>query len=225
MKEIDLKGYKGFCFFKKDDSWERACISLVCTMLNIPTIALDINDPYPKDYVPSGSVEWCLQCLGREMIPDYYPKWASKHLHRSVWKHDKWPLNQKVFIKPADRYKRFDGFKTTGSYKKKKKPPYWCSEIIQFEDEWRYYISEGKVLTGEWYSGDEINTPDAPELNIDIPKDFYGTLDFGMIHFKKLALVEAHPPFACGWYGKQNEIYVQWLIDGWNHLQNKNSAT
>lgn len=220
MKKIDLKNYKGFCFLKKDDSWERACITMVCTVHDIPHIGIDIKEPCPKDYVPSGSVEWCLQCLGLDLIPNYYPNWLSGSLHRKVWKDNKWPLGKRVFIKPADKYKRFDGFKTTGSYRKKKKPPFWCSDIVEFKDEWRYYISRGKVLTGEWYDGDEINTPEAPELNINIPKDFHGTLDFGMTNLGNLALVEAHHPFSCGWYGKSNEIYVQWLIDGWNYLQN-----
>ena len=169
--------------------------------------------------MPSGSVEWCLKSLGKNIIPNYYPEWLSNHLYRKVWKEDKWPLGKKVFIKPADKYKRFTGFETTGTYKKKKKPPYWCSEIVEFVNEWRYYISGGKVLTGEWYWGDEINTPDAPELSINIPEAFYGTLDFGITKTGNFSLVEAHHPFACGWYGKQHEIYLQWLIDGWNHLQ------
>jgi hypothetical protein len=221
MKEIDLKNYEGFCFLKKDDSWERTCISLTCAHHNIPNIGIDIKDPLPKGFIPSGSVEWCLKCLGKNIIPNYYPKWASEHLYRKVWKTDKWPLGKRVFIKPANKYKRFDGFVTTGSYKKKKKPPYRCSDIVQFTNEWRYYISEGIVLAAEWYAGDEINTPEAPFLDIHIPKDFYGTLDFGRMPFNKFALVEAHHPFSCGWYGKQHELYVQWLIDGWYHLQNK----
>jgi len=219
MKKIDLKNYKGFCFLKKDDSWERTCVSLTCALHNIPHIGIDIKDSFPEGFIPSGSVEWCLNCLERELIPDYYPEWLSESLHRKVWKDTKWPLGKKVFIKPADRYKRFTGFITTGSYKKKKKPPFWCSDVIKFVNEWRYYISAGEVLTGEWYWGDEINTPDAPELNINIPKDFYGTLDFGITTSGDFVLVEAHHPFACGWYGKQHELYVQWLIDGWSYLQ------
>jgi len=33
--------------------------------------------------------------------------------------------------------------------------------------------------------------------------------------------LEAHPPFACGWYGKNTEIYLQWIIDGWIYLKEK----
>lgn len=221
MKKIDLKGYKGFCFTKQDDSWEMKCISLVSAVQDIPNIRVNRNLPCPAGHVPSGSVEWCLESLKKDVIPNYYPEWLSDHLYRKVWKTDKWPLGKKVFIKPADKYKRFNGFKTIGTYKKKKKSPFWCSDIINFADEWRYYISKGKILTGEWYYGDEINTPDAPELDINIPEDFYGTLDFGITKTGDLALVEAHHPFACGWYGKQHEIYLQWLIDGWDYLQNK----
>ena len=31
----------------------------------------------------------------------------------------------------------------------------------------------------------------------------------------KLTLVEAHEPFSCGWYGKDYDKYVYWLIEGW----------
>jgi hypothetical protein len=74
------------------------------------------------------------------------------------------------------------------------------------------------VLTGEWYSGDEINMPDSPALDIMIPNDYFGALDFGRLRSGELALVEANSPYACGWYGKNNEIYVDWLIKGWNYL-------
>ena len=151
------------------------------------------------------------------ILPDYYPDFMSGYLNRKVYKTDKWPLGQTVFIKPADNYKRFNGFITNGGYHGKKRPPYICSEVIKFDNEWRYYISNNKVLTGEWYSGDEINAPDAPELNIKFPEGFCGAVDMGISN-NKLTLVESQHPFACGWYGKDHELYTQWLIDGWKYL-------
>jgi hypothetical protein len=127
-------------------------------------------------------------------------------------------MDKNIFVKPADKHKRFTGLITKGGYIKKKRGPYWCSEVVKFINEWRYYIANGKVLTGEWYWGDEVNTPDAPELNITIPNTFCGTLDFGTLDTGELALVEAHPPYSCGWYGKNNSLYVEWLIKGWKYL-------
>jgi len=39
-----------------------------------------------------------------------------------------------------------------------------------------------------------------------------------MLYNGKLALVEANHPFACGWYGKEHEIYLEWLSKGWEYM-------
>jgi hypothetical protein len=216
---MNLRGYKGFQFMKGDTSWECQMINIVCTLRQIPVIYVNKDDKYSGEYIPSGSVEWCLSLLdNKNIIPDYYPEWLSDYLYRNVWKTDKWPLGKEVFIKPADMYKRFTGLNTYGSTLVKENPPFICSDIVEFTNEWRYYISYGKVLCGEWYQGDEINTPDAPILDIEIPDYFCGTLDFGTLNTGEFALIEAHHPFACGWYGKNHELYAQWCIDGWDYM-------
>jgi hypothetical protein len=218
---MDLKGFKGFCLISGDLSIEAKCIIKYCLLHDIFLKKIpDKNIPCPDDLVPSGSVEWCLKSLNQPVVPDYYPEWLSAHLYRKVWKADTWPL-KKVFIKPSDRDKRFTGFVTSGTYRKKKKPPFWCSEIVRFENEWRYYISNGEILCGEWYWGDEVNTPNAPELNIDIPPKYCGAIDFGRLTTGELALVEANTSFACGWYGEEDGLYMKWLVDGWAYIKNK----
>ena len=128
-------------------------------------------------------------------------------------------MGKKIFIKPSDKNKRFTGFVTNGGYKGKKKPPYWCSEVVYFVNEWRYYIANGKVLTAEWYSGDEIDTPDAPQIDANWPEDYCNAVDFGLTKEGKIVLVEANQPFACGWYGKQHDLYTKWIIEGWNFMK------
>lgn len=216
--KIDLKKYKGFALIETE-SKESLAIIHVCALQNIHFKVLNKKEKCPIDYVPSGSVEWCLNSLGKEIKPDYYPEWAQKYLYRKIWEENNWPLGKKVFIKPSDRYKRFTGFVTTGTYKKKKKPPFICSDIVYFENEWRYYISNGKVLCGEWYWGDERGTPCALELKIEIPSTYSGALDFGEFSNGTLALIESNHPFACGWYGKDHSLYVQWIVDGWEYMQ------
>lgn len=81
------------------------------------------NNPeeVPKDFIPAGTIHWCDQFLPPDKrIPDYYPEFLSSYLYRKVWKTNEWPLNQKVFIKPSDRHKRFNGFITTGGYRRKR---------------------------------------------------------------------------------------------------------
>jgi hypothetical protein len=214
---LNLKHFKGFCTTIGDDSVEARRITAFCIIHDISHLRVKNTEPCPKNYVPSGSVEWCTLSLGYNIIPDYYPDWLQPYLYRKVWKSNKW-LMKKAFVKPADMHKRFSGKITSGSYKGKKKPPFWYSEIISFVNEWRYYISNGKVLCGEWYAGDEVNTPPAPEFTIPIPEGLCAAIDFGLTKDGKFALVEAQPPFACGWYGKDDKIYLQWVIDGWEYM-------
>jgi len=228
---IDLKGYKGFGIHETMSSESLKLISY-CLKNNIKYNIFKRHERCSEDLVPSGSVEWCTKALGKEVVPDYFPDFMKDHIHRKVWKSDKWILGEKLFVKPANRHKRFTGFITTGTYSKKKRPPLIYSEIVYFINEWRYYITDGKVIAREWYWGEDENAPkfDLYISGIKVPKNWSGTLDMGLLrrsHLKDInqwgdfALIEAHPPFACGWYGKDIEPYLQWLIDGWCYMKEK----
>jgi len=215
---MDIQGIQGFAIQSKYKGREDLAISHYCVMNKIPYKRVQNFKDIPDGFTPCGSVEWCIQILGQNITPDYYPEFLKDHLHRKIWETDKWPLGEKVFIKPSKKYKRFTGFITNGGYRGKKKGPYWCSEVVHFDNEWRYYISNGKVLTGEWYWGDEINCPDAPSIDhIEFPEGFCGAADFGM-YDGKLTLVEVNHPFACGWYGSNHELYAEWLYNGWLYM-------
>jgi hypothetical protein len=221
---LNLYNYKGFMIQGNDHSPEANNISCYCLTKDISLLNISHKDSILENYVPSGSVDWCSKILGRIVKPDYFPDWCRHLLYRNVWYSDKW-LFQKAFVKPADKHKRFVGFQTTGSYKKKKKPPFWYSDIVHFKDEFRYYITNGKIVFADWYwnednrDGEILNPPD---LNLSIPSSWCGTIDMGFLDTGELALIECHPPFACGWYGgsSNTEIYMQWLIDGWKYLNN-----
>lgn len=226
MDQADIwEGYRDIVGFALQSTSRESCdqeetaIITRCILKKIPYKRCVRPDQVPEGFIPCGTVEWCGNFLAPEKtVPDYYPDFLQDHLFRKVWKTDEWPLGRRVFVKPADRHKRFNGLVTNGGYRKKKCGPYWCSEVVSFKEEWRYYVADGEVLTGEWYDGDEINTPDAPELNVDIPADFCGALDFGLLSTGELALVEAQPPYACGWYGKDHDLYLEWLAKGWDYL-------
>jgi hypothetical protein len=172
----------------------------------------------PINYIPVGSVEWCSNFLDSSNItPNYYPEFLNKYLHRKIWRTNKWP-SENVFIKPADRYKRFAGF-VINKDNKKKRGPFWCSEVVDFVNEWRYYIASGEIIAAEWYKGDE-SEPDPPELDITFDSNYCAALDFGELSTGEIALIEAQLPFACGWYGKDYKIYAKWIIVGWNYIKN-----
>lgn len=198
---------------------EEQAIIPYCDRNGIPYKICNRESDRPEGYIPCGTVEWCEKFLTPEQsTPDYYPEFLKDYLFRKVWRADKWPLGQRVFIKPSDKHKRFIGRITDGSYRKKKRGPYWCSEVVNFVEEWRYYIADGKVLIGEWYFGDEMTQPKAPELNVSIPDGYCGALDFGRLKTGELALIEANSPYACGWYGTDHDKYVEWIIKGWAYM-------
>jgi len=219
---IDLKGFKGVAFLRNTASSipprETTRVYFYCIVHDIPFLFLNGDTICPEDYVPCGTVEWCIASLNHNVTPDYYPDWCSNYLYRQVWESDTWITGKKLFVKPADRYKRFTGFITSGKNSDKKEGPFIWSDVVDFVNEWRYYISAGNVLCSGWYWGDEVLTPDPPELPIIIPSTYYGALDFGMLSTGELALVESQHPFACGWYGRDDEAYIQWLIDGWSYM-------
>ena len=85
----------------------------------------------------------------------------------------------------------------------------------------------GKVTCAYWYKGrdsdeeSDNNRYYAPSLDIDWPADYCGAVDLGLLDNGKLELVEAHHPYACGWYGPSPtcEKYGQFIVEGWKYLQ------
>jgi len=171
-----------------------------------------------SDEIPVGSVEFVETALQKTFIPDYYPKFASSMLGRKVWHSDYCP-SKACFVKP-DVYKAFTGYikgKTIGdggSYL----GGYWCSEIVKFDNEWRFYIADGKILEVGWYQGSDEFRP-VPKIDgLDLT-GVCGALDIGETLDGKFLLVEFHHPFAIGWYGEDRNAYVDFLIKGWEVIK------
>jgi hypothetical protein len=175
----------------------------------------------PEGFIPVGVIDWVTRVLGFVPTPDYYPVFLKHLLYRKVWRTDTWPLEKDIFIKPYDKPKRFQARITTGTYKGKKKGPYWCSEKVVFVNEWRYYVANGKVLYAGWYMG---NNDDAVPPVFDesvIPNNWCGAIDMGILSTGEFALIEAAEPYSIGWYGRLSEgaIYANFIIEGWKYLQ------
>jgi hypothetical protein len=214
---------------------EEKAITLYASMHHIPCKRVSVKE-VPEGFIPVGTVEWFMKVTGWKFKPDNYPEFLRPWLKRKIWETDEWPLGQKVFIKPSDAYKRFNGRITNGTYRDKKKGPYWCSEIVKFTNEWRYYVSHGKVVHVGWYDGVKASwynptTPveeleedlPAPELDIDWPSDWVGSADFGTTSDRGVCLVESHEPFSVGCYMSLSnyEIYGKWVVDGWEYLNKR----
>jgi hypothetical protein len=183
--------------------------------------------------VPLGSVEWVEEILGRTVTPDYFPEFLHGHIHRT-WRTDtKWPVGERCFIKPSHRHKAWKAEVYSGHGDiSDKSGPYLISEVSRFRNEYRYYVANGKVLSGWWYWGDsqceeQVHEdpeviPDAPILpDIAWPRDYCGAVDFGELwDTGEIALIEANAPFSCGWYGESSHIqdYITFLVAGWRHI-------
>lgn len=201
---------------------EAKTVAFYCITNNIKyRISKEKDDFIQEDEIPIGYIKW-FEKVSHLTInkPEYYPEFLQPLFGRKIWYTEKWPIGTKVFIKPADQAKRFTGFVTSGTYKGKKRGPFWCSDIINFINEWRYYITNGKILTAKWYSGindDEI-PPEFP--NIKIPKSWCGSIDLGKTQDNKILLVESSLPYSTGWYGQIGDpIYSEWLIDGYKWMK------
>lgn len=224
---MNLYKYRGFAVDKSDHSYESMRLLQLSSLRdNIDLIHIDsLVEDCPKTHVPCGSVEWCLRSLGKKVEPNYYPDWCADFLYRKIWKSNRIPVGSHVFIKPFANYKTFTGIIATGTESLKMDKwadaadtPVWCSDVVSFVNEWRYYITNGTVVDTGWYAGDDTNTPNAPDMPIKIPSSWSGTIDMGTLSTGELAVVECHHPFACGMYSKNDEAYFQWLIDGWRYM-------
>lgn len=161
-----------------------------------------------------GSVEFCEGAYGKKH-PDFYPSWANHLIGRKV-------TTKKTFVKDSRSYKNMETIRGV----------FHLSEVVEFEDEWRYYIVDGGVVCSWWYKGKDDDCdkdphgPRLPEMP-KIPPAWCGTIDMGMIVKKGgarvdpyIAVVECHHPYAIGWYGEMSDSadYFKFLLSGWNYL-------
>lgn len=188
-----------------------------------------------KNSIPIGSVEYCEKVYGN-ITPCYYPEFLKKYLNRDIYL-DKYDPNKSycnLFVKPADKYKKFNG---TTNFKSKynKGCKIWCSDIIKFINEWRYYIADGHMIGSAWYDGNITNEdyfnnliPPAPILPNSLKiylRDikYCGVLDFGIVNINNkntLTLVEACHPYGVGWYlNNEDDKYINFLISSDNYLK------
>jgi hypothetical protein len=164
--------------------------------------------------VPVGTVEWCMPVVGEHRI-DFFPGFLAEWLRRDVRRMTRRiEFPYPVFVKSAKGWKTNFISRVVEPGEMVPLGDYWVSEPVVFTQEWRYYVADGVVVTTGWYTGNGENEP-APELGIEWPEGFSGAVDFGRLDDGRLALVEAHAPFACGWYGERHVDYAEWLLESW----------
>lgn len=214
----------------RDTLWLQSGFSsreIVKSMVGAKSLGYQVKwgqNPDKDRCVPVGSVEFCESWLGYSPQPDFYPEFLSSHLHREVRR--RIDLSQFCergdwFIKSSERYKAWPA-----RIWSTEEPPLDelvdASDVVEFVQEWRYYVADGCVLATGWYDGTDEDEP-APELQIDWPGGWCGAVDFGRLSNGKIALVESQLPYACGWYGEDHAAFVEWLFCGWEFVLKQSS--
>jgi hypothetical protein len=194
---------------------------------------------------PVGSVEWMQRITGT-VKPKYFPEFLAGLVKRKYWianqvsfyKISSYISDLKdVFIKPLNGYKDFHSHRSLPcSADLGIRFPFLIQEIVEFHNEWRIYVADGKILDTCWYKGkdEDKNSPVRKETDdrelffiknlvvdgryYEIPSDWCGTIDIGETD-DGIQLVECHCPFSCGWYGNDSSKYAEFIVKGWEYMR------
>lgn len=199
----------------------------------------EIRDKNPEILVVGGitNVRKRLADLGIERTGGEidYPQELEKYLGRKVWTSTVETLFENeqewnVFIKPKQETKKFAGkvireFKDfIGMVDKNDPTEIWCSELVNFQTEWRCFIRYGEILDIRQYKGKWDS-----KVNLSIIRnavaDFTNApaayaLDFGIDENGVMKLVEINDGHSLGTYGIGAVNYAKFLSARWAELTN-----
>ena len=172
-------------------------------------------------------------------IPDDYPDCLRGFLRRRVWETRLDVLRERVyredfqpfFIKPKDRLKRFTG-KVIESYQDfsplfsiSKQTTVYCSDVVQWQTEYRIFVINGEVRGIRHYWGDSSVMIDELETRLAIrtledsgKANSAYAIDFGVLESGQTALIEVNDGFSLGSYGLDRSVYADLILTRWSEL-------
>lgn len=186
-------------------------------------------------------VRHALRQFGKDLpIHTPYPVTLQHLLYRRVQKlptlddaHALLENGGRLFIKPADGWKRFTGFvaefkddyRLNGVSRSK---PVWVSDPVRFVSEWRAYVANGAAMDVRFadHGGNRGAGPDmavireAVELLAGEPQTPAGyVIDFGVLDTGETALIEMNDGFSFGAYDDVSpEAYWDVTVGRWQEL-------
>lgn len=171
--------------------------------------------------------------------PNDYPASLQAFLHRRVWRSTLRTLEERIwegaapplFAKPAERKKAFTGRVFTARDdlrflgKSSRRQRIWCSEVVDWQAEFRVYVVDHQVVAMLHYDGDPSRQID-PAVVEEAVRTYARSgeapagyaLDFGLLASGKTALVEANDGYSLGVYAAECEPYTDLLFARWAEL-------
>jgi hypothetical protein len=136
-----------------------------------------------------------------------------------------------MFVKPAQRRKRFTGLVVSGPKdlwrlaSVSRSLTVHCSSVVEWRTEWRAFANRGVLVGLRHYEGDPEAVPDLDVVRsmitevreTDAPVSF--ALDVGVLADDgETALVEMNEGFAIGRYGLESDVYFDLIAARWAEL-------
>lgn len=171
--------------------------------------------------------------------PNDYPDALKDFFHRRIWRSTlrgleaqvQSGLSQPVFAKPAERRKDFTGRVFAGNDDlyflgdTSRRQEIWCSEVVEWVSEYRFYVVDDQIVGQDHYAGDESLCPSRESVEEALhayrrsgqAPAAYG-IDFGVLATGETALVEANDGYSLGAYKIAGEPYASVLMTRWAEL-------
>ncbi len=200
---------------------------------------------------PVGSVEFVRRAMELAGIAEpanlSYPSGCERFLGRRLWLGRAADVATRQFVKPIAT-KAFTGFVFDPSVPDEERSEHdreqlaafrrlprdemvWCSEVVRFVSEWRYYVLDGEIIGQARY--DDFEDEDAPSPSPSVVRkciraltlDHPHAVDFGVTDDGRTLLVEANDAWAIGLYQRvmPNETYLRFLKARWVDLLRQRS--
>jgi hypothetical protein len=195
---------------------------------------LDLN----KETVVNGwirSVNKAFQIIGATepveiSIPDELMSFAGRKIWTSTLEEIR-KYEPRVFIKPLEGHKLFNGHIRTGEMKDliytsmyPDETKILVSEVVDFVSEYRGFVLEGKLIGLKHYRGDYTKIVDAKIIESAITEyksaPVAYSIDFGLTDDNRCLLVEVNDAFSLGCYGLDPVWYARMIEARWDQIVN-----
>ena len=211
-----------------------------------PSTFENLRNILEHDYIPVGTVKFCEEVMRIQGIrfPNFstYPVCLKPYLKRNLAASNVGIIKgslRPMFVKPIAT-KLFTGFVWPEEGEDMNlllglpdSTMLWCSDVVNFVSEWRYYVINGSIV-GQGRYDDGMDTTPEPDItvvqkaaddfqNADAPAGY--SLDFGVLDSGETVLVEANDGWALGLYPRGTcspRDYLRLLDIRWAELRKIN---